>query len=146
VPVADDIQGEDRRCVLLVDDDETSRVVTREMLRRLGFAVVVAEDGFEGLGVYAAERERLALVVSDLLMPRMSGKELLLELRSREPDLPVLIASGYWDEHTFDELAEAGATGFLRKPYGLEELANAVGEVLCEAPRVAAAETRGDGS
>lgn len=116
--------------ILLVEDDETSRVVTREMLRRLGFLVHTAVDGVEGLEVFRALGTPVQLVISDLLMPRLDGTGVLKELRSLAPDLPVLIASGFWEEHTPDELTALGACGFLRKPYGLGELAAAVGAAL----------------
>lgn len=112
--------------MLLVDDDDAVRNVTRGMLERLGCRVFVARDGFEALARYDAEREHIRLVLLDLSMPGMDGVEVLRELRLHDPELRVVLMSGYAGPG-FDERLQPGElAGFLQKPYSLAALCQAL--------------------
>ncbi|MGI6459603.1 MAG: response regulator [Candidatus Hydrogenedentales bacterium] len=80
---------------LLVDDEETVLRVGEGMLKRLGFEVVKAHDGVEALEIFERHSEAIVCVILDLTMPRMGGEEAFLQLRSRKPDLPIILSSGY---------------------------------------------------
>ena len=112
--------------VLLVDDEEILRTVGQAILEDLGYRVYLAEDGEQALEVYAQKKKDISLVILDMLMPRMGGKETLVRLMERYPDVRVLISSGFHREGTVDELVRLGAMGFLRKPYLRQELGKAV--------------------
>ncbi|HXE98407.1 MAG TPA: response regulator [Dongiaceae bacterium] len=116
--------------VLLVDDEEILRTVGQALLEDLGYRVYLAEDGEQALEVYAREKNDISLVILDMLMPRMGGKETLVRLMESFPDTRVLISSGFHQEGTAGELEKLGARGFLRKPYLRQELCKAVSEAL----------------
>lgn len=116
--------------VLLVDDEEILREVGKSQLEGLGYRVYLAEDGEQALNVYAREKEHISLVILDMLMPRMGGKETLKRLTERYPDVRVLISSGFHQETTREELEMLGAKGFLQKPYRRQDLCKAVQEAI----------------
>ncbi|MDP3722517.1 MAG: response regulator, partial [Candidatus Omnitrophota bacterium] len=116
--------------LLLVDDDPAVRSVGRRVLTRYGYTVLEAADGDEALAVFARERRRIAAVVLDLTMPRRSGRDTLVELIRMDPELPVLLSSGYAADLAAGELLAAGARGFVSKPYQPRDLARAVREAL----------------
>jgi len=116
--------------VLLVDDEEILRSVGKSLLEELGYRVYLAEDGEQALEVYGREREHISLVILDMVMPVMGGKEALVRLRERYPDIRILISSGFNQEGSVDELKRLGAQGFLNKPYLLNELSRAVAESI----------------
>jgi len=116
--------------VLVIDDDESVRVVTRRLLERRGYRVVVAADGPEGIARFRAAEEPFALVLLDLTMPRMNGAAVMAMLKVTDPEVCVLLTSGYRERDVsahFDGMAPAG---FLQKPFRAEELYAAVAQAL----------------
>lgn len=116
--------------VLLVDDEEMLRSLGRELLEELGYTVYLAENGEQALEVFAAQRNEILLVILDMIMPKMGGKEAFMHLREQAPEVKVLFCSGFSCDGTGDELVELGASGFIQKPYNLSELSRAVAEAL----------------
>jgi len=116
--------------VLLVDDEEILRSVGKTFLEELGYRVYLAENGEQALEVYGREREHISLVILDMVMPVMGGKEALVRLRERYPDIRILVSSGFNQKGSVDELKLLGAQGFLNKPYLLNELSRAVAEAI----------------
>ncbi|NTV50169.1 MAG: response regulator [Geobacteraceae bacterium] len=116
--------------ILLVDDEELLRDVGKALLESLGYKVYLAEDGEQALKTFALEKENISLVILDMLMPKMGGKETLQILMEKYPDIRVLISSGFNQEGTFDDLKNIGAKGFLQKPYLCQEMCKAVAEAL----------------
>jgi two-component system cell cycle sensor histidine kinase/response regulator CckA len=115
--------------VLLVEDREVVRRLTRDALEEAGYRVTAAQNGVEALAL-VEEEPSFALLLTDVVMPEMSGPDLAQHLRARRPALRVLYMSGYTDDVLdADALAEAG-TGFLRKPFGIGELTAKVRELL----------------
>lgn len=112
--------------ILLVDDEEAVRRAAVRILERLGYAVHPAASGEEALALWRAMRDRVALVIIDVVLPQVSGPEVARIIRAEGGNVPILFASGYSPEEaaTLGELA-AGAT-FLRKPWTREELAEQV--------------------
>ncbi len=115
--------------ILVVDDEQMIRNLGRTILQRQGYEVLLAEDGQEAVEIYTREPQRIDLVILDLTMPRLSGRDTLRELRQINPDVPVLFASGYSAEHMSDSERE-GVLGFINKPYRPQELANTVRAAL----------------
>jgi two-component system cell cycle sensor histidine kinase/response regulator CckA len=111
--------------VLVVEDQDTVRSLAVNLLRRNGFEVFCAEDGRTGLEVYGRERQRIDVVLLDLTMPGMSGREVLRHLRQIDPGVRVVFTSGF-AESAQGELAKEGAQGFLAKPYRERDLMEAV--------------------
>jgi two-component system cell cycle sensor histidine kinase/response regulator CckA len=107
--------------VLLVDDEAAVRRFASRVLQREGFSVVEACDGEEALELVQGQETYFAVVVSDIVMPRVNGVELLQALAVSHPDLPVILISGY----ATAELAELGIAapcGILPKPFPAEQL------------------------
>lgn len=116
--------------ILLVDDEDILRNVGRELLEHLGYTVYLAENGADALDVFAAHRDEISLVILDMIMPKMGGKEAFIQLREQFPGVKVLFCSGFSSEGTNDELVNLGACGFIQKPYNRSELSRAVAKAL----------------
>ena len=116
--------------VLVIDDDETVRVVARRLLERRGFRVVVAADGIEGVALFGASEDRFALVLLDLTMPRLGGAATLLQLRALDPDVRVVLTSGYREREVAAQFTGIELAGFVQKPFRAEELYAAVARAL----------------
>lgn len=111
--------------VLIVDDEPAVRRLAKVMVERCGFDTLLAEDGEEALRVFRANQGLVTGVLLDLSMPRMGGRETLRELRRLDPDVPVLLSSGYPEQDPVP-----GATGFVQKPYRLATLSEALRTAL----------------
>jgi PAS domain S-box-containing protein len=124
--------------VLVVEDRAVVRDLARAVLESAGFGVVAVDGGREALEVVRAG-EPFDLLLTDVVMPEMSGPELAVKLRSQHPQLPVLYMSGYTDDVlSAHELSQA-ATAFLRKPFGNTELITAARALLDDQPWAPAA-------
>ena len=118
-----------RDTVLVVDDEESVRKVARRMLERSGYRVITAADGDEGLRVFLDAEPDVVAIVSDVTMPRMSGTELLAELRRLGKRVPVVLASGY----TADSLATVAGDEppvFVQKPFVMSALIGSLDSAL----------------
>ena len=115
--------------ILFVDDEQVLRNLGRTILEKQGYCVLLAADGEQALEVFARERSRVGLVVLDLTMPRLSGRDTFRQLRALDPDVRILFASGYSAEQLSAEEHDQ-ASGFVAKPYRPRELAAAVREAL----------------
>jgi two-component system cell cycle sensor histidine kinase/response regulator CckA len=116
--------------ILLVDDEKMVVEVTRELLESLGYRVYVAGSGQEAIAVYLERRNELALVILDMIMPGISGGETFDRLREINPDIRVLLSSGYSINGEAQTIMDRGCSGFLQKPFQLEKLSRKVREVL----------------
>jgi CheY-like chemotaxis protein len=126
-----------RELVLLVEDNEVVRRLARGVLAEAGYEVVEAETPERALELAGGTTEPIDLVVTDVVMPGMNGRELADELRRRQPDLRVLFTSGYTDDVVLSNGALQSGTGFLQKPFGVDELQRKVRELLESAPYAA---------
>jgi two-component system, cell cycle sensor histidine kinase and response regulator CckA len=118
--------------ILLVDDEETVREVGKELLEDFGYRVITAMGGREALSIYEAERDNIDLVILDLMMPEMGGKECLEELLKINPSLKSLICSGYSANGAAKAAISIGASGFVGKPYIFNELLSEIRKILDE--------------
>jgi len=116
--------------ILVVDDEPGIREMARELLSSLGYTTLLAEDGEAACRLFRERGGGIDLVLLDIIMPKMGGKETFEALRALSPSLPILLSSGYTVEGKAQEILNAGADGFLQKPYSLSELARAVRGVL----------------
>ncbi|RLB48297.1 MAG: hypothetical protein DRH23_08945 [Deltaproteobacteria bacterium] len=113
--------------VLVVDDEREVREVLSEMLEIFGFEVTAANDGIEALDIFRASPDAYSAVILDLAMPRMGGAETLQAIRAIRPDIPVILCSGYDEDHA---LKGDSRSAFLQKPFKLSTLINKLEEVL----------------
>lgn len=116
--------------ILLVEDEPSVRQLGRTMLERLGFDVLEARDGMDALEVFNNNRESVQLVICDLTMPRMNGWQTMEALRQIDPDLPVILASGYDEAHAMAGDHEKPPQAFLAKPYQIKGLREAIRKSL----------------
>ena len=116
--------------ILLVDDERAVRVAGEQMLKRLGFNVITAEDGKAGIKKFLRNQHSITCVILDLLMPNMAGEETFSELRKINNKIPIILSSGY-DEYDVTALfAGKALSGFLQKPYGMAELQDKLQKIL----------------
>ena len=116
--------------VLVVDDEELVRALAKELLSGLGYEVLTARDGIEALERYRERAADIDLVLLDLVMPRMGGRECLRALRRIDPQVRVLFSSGWPLDEGLQGVQAEGAVGFLPKPYQMAVLAEAVARAL----------------
>jgi two-component system cell cycle sensor histidine kinase/response regulator CckA len=119
--------------VLLVEDKEAVRVLTERILSDAGYGVRTASDGLEALERHHGSSEDVDLLITDIVMPGLSGRELADEMRHRRPGLPVVFVSGYTEDYVVEEASREGATAFVEKPFTAADLLAAVRAVLDEA-------------
>ncbi len=133
-PVVDARQDESEmtgnETVLLVDDEESILLLGRTVLERSGYKVITANCGEDALEVFKEKRERIDLVILDLNMPGIGGERCLKGMKELDSKVKVLVASGYSSDSTANHITALGATGFLAKPFRLNELGKTVRKVL----------------
>lgn len=130
IVVADKTRPRDSGGILLVDDEVLIRNMGQALLLDHGYQVYLAENGAEALEVYERERENISLVILDVVMPVMGGKEALQRLTESYPNIRVLISSGFHHDENSDSFIKQGAVGFIQKPYNTRELFKAVDEAI----------------
>ncbi|MBM3302472.1 MAG: response regulator, partial [Deltaproteobacteria bacterium] len=116
--------------ILLVDDEELIRGLASKILTKAGYEVITASNGKEALEAYQIRSDEIALVLLDLIMPEMGGKQCLEGLLSLDPSVKVVIASGYSAYGPTKEALAAGAKGFVNKPYDIWQMLEVVRAVL----------------
>ena len=116
--------------ILIIDDDDSLREVTAQMLCALGYEVACAADGREGVEYYGAHKDEVALVLLDMKMPVMDGGECFRHLRKIDPGVKVILATGSALEAAVQQVLDEGALGLLRKPYSMMQLAEALEKAL----------------
>lgn len=109
-----------KRKILVVEDNPNMGSLLSDMLEVFAVQSVRATDGTEALAVL--DQERIGLVITDLRMPNMSGSELLAAVKGRNPDMPVVLISGFSMEATGEQEALAQADGFLSKPFRMNDI------------------------
>lgn len=116
--------------ILLVDDDVRIRDLAAEMLMMGGYDVVPASNGQQALEIYRERKGEISLVILDLIMPGMSGNQCLKELLEIEPEVRVLISSGYSANGPTKQLSAAGARGFITKPYDMKDILRVIRRII----------------
>ncbi len=131
-----DIPSEDEKfimgngLVLLVDDEERILTVGREICKALGYSVITTASGKEALRIYRERKEEINLVILDMIMPEMNGLETFLELKKQNPDVKVLLSTGYSIDEKAQEMLRQGCKGYILKPYSVIDFSHKVRDVL----------------
>jgi CheY-like chemotaxis protein len=120
--------------ILLVDDEAIVLAVASELLEQLGYTVRRAEDGISAEEIYRDSHHEIDLVILDLSMPRMGGRECLKRLRRINPNVPAIFSSGHNMEAARESLLAEGAQEVIQKPYRMEELARKIRAVVQTLP------------
>ena len=116
--------------ILFVDDEEYMRNIGKAFLERLGYKVLLANDGKEAIAVFRENQKKIRGVVLDMVMPNVTGGRALQEILKIDPKARVLITSGHTEEGTREELINRGAANFLIKPYTIAPFAQALKKML----------------
>jgi signal transduction histidine kinase/ActR/RegA family two-component response regulator len=116
--------------VLLVEDNEELQLSTKQILESLGYAVTTASDGNQALAIHSDAIDLFDLVITDVIMPGMDGKQLSDQLRKADPNLPVLFVSGYTDDIISARDIDAESMNFLPKPFSATDLRKRVAMAL----------------
>ena len=120
--------------ILFVEDEQSVRELVSEYLSARGYQVLDAADGVQALEIAAAHGGKIQLLITDVVMPRLSGRELAARLTAARPNLKVLYISGYTDDSVFRHGVLQGGMDFLQKPFNLKALAAKIREVLERVP------------
>ncbi len=116
--------------VLVVDDEEMILEVGEEMLDAMGYKVLLARGGREAVEIYKANKNDIDLVILDMIMPDMAGGEVYDTMKEINPNIKVLLSTGYSIEGQASEILDRGCDGFIQKPFGVKELSGKIREIL----------------
>jgi CheY-like chemotaxis protein len=122
--------------VLMVEDESTLRLAVSKMLRTKGFTVIEAANGKTGVDLFRASAREIDVVLLDLTLPGLSGREVLSELRRIRPDMKVMITSAYNRELAQTTLGGLQPWLFIRKPYEINELTGLLRKLIFDKRRV----------
>lgn len=109
--------------ILIVDDQETVWDFLIEALQNLGYSVLLAENGEDAVSIYRENPKEIDLVLLDMVMPKMGGHTTFYQLKNLDPDVKVLLSSGFVSAASVKDLQDNGAAGFLPKPHRIKDLA-----------------------
>ena len=118
--------------VLLVDDEDMVLEVGQAMLKRLGYRVLIAGSGKEALHLLENQKEEIDLVILDMIMPGMGGGETFDRIKEMGVDAPILLSSGYSINGQAKEILERGCSGFIQKPFSMEDLSRKALELVAD--------------
>jgi len=116
--------------ILLIDDEELIREVSQEMLKVMGYNVLLAGDGRESINTYEKHQDIIKVVILDLVMPNMGGSQVYDRLKEINPGVKVLLSSGYSINEDVTEIMERGCDGFIQKPFNIIDLSQKIKEIL----------------
>lgn len=118
--------------ILFIDDEPDIRELCRDMIEPLGYKVLLAGSGYEGINIYRLMRDEISLVVLDMVMPKMGGSEVFQALKNIKQDVNVLICSGFSHDGFagIENLIKGGASGFIQKPFTRNAITHAIRQAL----------------
>ena len=116
--------------ILLVDDEELLLEPNAELLDGMGYRVLIAASGFRAVDIYRAKQKEIDLVLLDMAMPGIDGRQTFRELRAIDPSVKVLFASGFTDNDKFTSVIQEGALGLIRKPFSAHDLSEKINAIL----------------
>jgi two-component system cell cycle sensor histidine kinase/response regulator CckA len=116
--------------ILLVEDEDMVRALSRQILQSCGYTVIEASDGIEALEIYNKCSDKIDLLITDVVMPRLGGRELAEKLLKRTPALRILFASGYTDDAVVRHGVLETNINFIQKPFNLDDVARKVRNLL----------------
>lgn len=116
--------------ILLVDDEDIIIDVAQELLKAIGYRVLTAKSGNAAVELYKADRDEIDMVILDMIMPDMDGGETYDRLKEINPDIKVLLLSGYSINGQASEIMQRGCNGFIQKPFNMKDLSQTIREIL----------------
>lgn len=116
--------------LLVVDDEPVIRQIAGSIMEQCGYEVIFAENGSQGIEIFKERHREIRMVLLDMLMPQKSGKETIIELKKIDPQVKVLLTSGFRKDSRVEEVLQLGGHHFIQKPYTMRSLALAIRQVL----------------
>ena len=116
--------------VLLVDDEEAVLDIGRDLLKAMGCRVLRARDGREAIELYQKNQDDIDIVILDMIMPNISGSDTYDRMKEIDPDIKVLLSSGYSVDGQATDILNRGCSGFIQKPFTINELSAAIRQIL----------------
>jgi len=116
--------------ILFVDDEQEILNLGKNFLEKLGYRTLLARNGAEAVEIFQRHSHEIALVVLDLIMPKMDGKEAFFEMRKIRPDVKVLVSTGFNVDEEVEALLNQGCHGFLQKPFSMHKFSRTIREIL----------------
>ncbi len=116
--------------ILVIDDESIIRSTASAILTQLGYEVLTAENGEEGFNVFAQNRGKIKLVILDMIMPIMNGRECFEKIIGLAPEARIILASGFSKEDDLQHMKKKGLRGFIHKPFSVSELSNIIEKTL----------------
>jgi two-component system cell cycle sensor histidine kinase/response regulator CckA len=120
--------------ILVVDDEDMIRTIAAQILKTAGYQVQTCADGQEAVELYAKDHSNIDLVIMDMVMPRLDGREAFAKMREINPRVKVLLSSGFSEDGDAQAILQDGARGFIQKPYRSAELLLRVQQALQVTP------------
>ena len=121
---------EERGTLMLVDDEDFIRQLARDILQMKGYTIIEASHGKEAVDLYAEQKDSIDLVIMDMAMPVMGGKETFIKLKEINANVKVVFATGFAKDGESEEMIANGVRAFIEKPYRIEDLASIINSVL----------------
>ncbi len=118
--------------ILLVDDEAAVIKVTRELLKVLGYKVVIAKKGADAVKIFKKNHKRIDVVILDMIMPEMSGGEIFDALKAIDPEVTVILSSGYSINGQASDIMKRGCRSFIQKPFSIRDISAKIREALEE--------------
>ena len=132
----DEVKGKDEKIIsgtghiLLIDDEKIIRLIAKPLLEKLGYQVTTMDNGRDGIAFFKDEHNRIDLVITDMIMPDMNGRDVFMKMREIDPNARIIISSGFTKSETLSELEASGLNGFLQKPFDRNEISVLINRVL----------------
>jgi len=119
-----------KKTILLVDDEDVIIDVCKEILKALGYKVLIASGGIKALEIYKKNKDKINIVILDMIMPGVGGGEAYDRMKEINPDIKVLLSSGYSIDGQAADILKRGCNGFIQKPFNMKQLAEKIREIL----------------
>lgn len=116
--------------ILVIDDEAIMRLMAEKMLSRCGYTVLLAEDGRAGIEMYKKHKTEIDIVLLDMAMPGLSGKDTFIELKKMNEEVKVILSSGFQQDERVQAVLSLGVNCFIQKPYTLQKLAQSIKNLL----------------
>lgn len=126
-----------RGTVLVVEDDEAMALLLKRVLPRAGLSTFIAADGAQAIEFYRDNKDKIDVVLLDLGLPKISGRDVLYWLKEHDPKVKIIVATGYLDPELKSEILSAGVTECINKPYAVKELVTKIGHLIDNSGRSA---------
>ncbi len=127
--ISEDVRHGDET-VLLVDDEDIIIEVGQEMLNLMGYQALVARSGKEAIKIYEKYKDKINIIILDMIMPDMGGGKVYDKIKEINPDIKVILSSGYSIEGQAAEILKRGCNGFIQKPFNIKELSHKIRKIL----------------